>query len=174
MKCIYNYKHILLFLASLLMLSCQNKEKQLHNKLKQSIEDYISKDFSADTRLDSIVILSIDSLTEYHFENYILKPVIENRIEELSFQYNHLSDDKSFEELALKQKTENQINALVDKLLYIQNDQQNNKVDSIQFKYFFVNALIYTYKNNEPTQEYYGFPITTDFQIREINELVFE
>lgn len=157
---------------SIILLSC-NKEKKLHTKLKQVITEYISKDFEKGEKLDSIKILQVDSVSDYHFTKYILENVIENRLEELSFACSHLSDTTSIEELQLKQKYESEINMLIDKTFYYQSLLKNANLDSTNFKYFFVTTKIYTTKHQQQTQEYYGFPITSDFKVREINEIIF-
>lgn len=143
--------------------------------MRKIIEKYIVKDLDAGTKLDSIQILRIDSVSDYHFIAFIIKPVLDNKIDELNFQYNHLSDSGSIEELKLKQETEYQINQLVDKSNYYDNQIATNELDSNNIRYYFVSTLIYTTDSNKKhTQEYYGFPITTNFQIREINELIAE
>ena len=86
-----SFVYIVLFTSSILFLSCRNKEERLHKKIHDTIEDYVVKSLAPNTRIDSIKILQIDSLSEYQFIDYILRPVIENEIEEMSFQYNHLS-----------------------------------------------------------------------------------
>ena len=80
----------LILLLSVVVSSC-NKEKQLERKLHKTIENYIAKDLKKGEQLDSIVILKIDSVSDFHFVKYIIKPVIDNRIEELSFINFHLS-----------------------------------------------------------------------------------
>lgn len=169
-----SFVYIVLFTSSILLLSCRNKEESLHKKIHDTIEDYVAKDLAPNTRIDSIKILRIDSLSEYQFIDYVLKPVIENEIEELSFQYNHLSENGSMDELILKQQTEQQINILVDKLLYYDKKLSLSTKDSGTLSYYFVSTLIYTKTDTTSSQEYYGFPITPDFQIREIKELIAE
>jgi len=162
---------ILTFASMLLLASCQSKEERLNKKLQQVIKEYISKDLKKSEQLDSIKILSVDSVSDYHFTKFILERVIDNRIEELSFACSHLSDSGSIEELQLKQKYEREINMLIDKSIYYQSQLKNAYLDSTNFKYFFVSTLIYTTRNKTPNKEYYGFPITPDFKVREVNEI---
>jgi len=164
---------MLLFMASVLF-SCRSEEERFQKKINDAIKEYVAKSLAPNTRIDSIKILQIDSLSEYQFIDYILRPVIENEIEELSFQYNHLSENGSVDELILKQQTEQQINILVDKLLYYDKKQGVSANDSDKLSYYFVSTLIYTKTDTTSSQEYYGFPITPDFQIREIKELMAE
>lgn len=164
----------IVLLTTILFLSCRNEEERLHKKIHDTIEDYVAKDLTPNSRIDSIKILRIDSLSEYQFIDYVLKPVIENEIEELSFQYNHLSENGSTDELILKQQTEQQINILVDKLLYYDKKLKQSANDSGKLSYYFVSTLVFTKTDTTSSQEYYGFPITPDFKIREIKELISE
>lgn len=167
--------YVTLICFVLIASSCQSKEKRMQKKMQKIIEKYIAQDLNSATKLDSIQILRIDSVSDYHFIAFIIKPVLENKIEELNFQYNYLSDSGSIEELKLKQETEYQINQLIDKSNYYDNQIINNELDSTNIRYYFVSTLIYTTDSNKKhSQEYYGFPITTNFQVREINELIAE
>lgn len=157
----------------LIAVSCLSKEERIQIKMHEVIENYIVKDLKNGTKLDSIQILRIDSVSDYHFIACIIKPVIDNRMDELNYKYNHLSDSGSIEELRLKQDTEYEINKLIDKSNYYNNKLSTETLDSTNIRYYFVSTLIYTTdSNNIVSRDYYGFPITTDFQVREINELI--
>lgn len=159
----------------LLTISCENKEERMQKKIHKVIEKYILTDLNKGTKIDSIKILRIDSVSDYHFVAFIIKPIIDNRLDELNYQFNHLSDSGSIEELKLKQDTEYEINKLIDKSDFYTDKLTNETLDSTNIRYYFVSTLIYTTdSNNNTSRDYYGFPITTDFQVREINELIDE
>ncbi|MDY0015811.1 MAG: hypothetical protein RBS13_06335 [Bacteroidales bacterium] len=167
--------HTLCICFILLTISCENKEKRMQKKVHKVIEKYIVNDLNKETILDSIQILRIDSVSDYHFVAFIIKPIIDNRLDELNYKFNHLSDSGSIEELKLKQDTEYEINKLIDKSNYYSNKLTAEILDSTNIRYYFVSTLIYTTdSNNMPSLDYYGFPITTDFHVREINELIDE
>ena len=162
----------LILLLSVVVSSC-NKEKQLERKLHKTIENYIAKDLKKGEQLDSIVILKIDSVSDFHFVKYIIKPVIDNRIEELSFINFHLSDS-TIEDLQIKQNNERKINELIDKITGYETQLNNNQLDSNNLKYYFVSVKVHTTVSQQALQEYYGFPITPDFQIYEIKDILEE
>ncbi len=171
-RCYSFFSLFFIFFIFLLLTNCQNKEKQLEKKLYKTIENYIIKDLKEKEHLDSIVILKIDSISDFHFVKYIVKPVIDNHIEELSFINSYLSDTNDIKDLQLKQKNETKINTLIDKINYYETQLANGELDSTNFSYYFVSVIIHTTLSLKPKQEYYGFPITTDFHIHEVKEIL--
>ncbi|NLJ82974.1 MAG: hypothetical protein GX330_07610 [Bacteroidales bacterium] len=163
------------FLFSLLIMlfSCNNKTERLHKKIEKTITEYLSKDLNHEDRIDSIQILQVDSLSDYHFTKLIIDQAINNRIDELSFLCSYLTNTEDIEELELRGKYESEINMLIDRSMHYEKQLRTTDLDSSNFKYFFVTTIVFTSKDNVSNQEYYGFPITTDFEIREINEVIF-
>lgn len=164
---------VCLFLLSIALFSCNNKTERLHKKIEKTITEYLSKDLNHEDRIDSIQILQIDSLSDYHFTKLIVDQVINNRIDELSFLCSYLTNTEDIEELELRKRYESEINMLIDRSMHYERQLRTTSLDSSNFKYFFVTTIVFTTKDHISNQEYYGFPITPDFEIREINEVIF-
>jgi hypothetical protein len=159
----------------IILVSCQTKEERLHKKFEAIIKDYVSKDLKKGEKIDSIKILDVDTLSDYHFIKDILEPLLNSRIDELSLTLERLPDSDNIENLQVRQKYEREINLLIDKLQYYQTQRVDAHLDTKNLKFYLVNVVITTSNSTKISKkDYYAFPITPDFHIRELNELLSE
>ena len=157
------------------LMSCgKSRQARLENNLKEAISVYMSENLPADVSVDSIVVLHIDSLSDYGYLLFVEKPVAEDYADRLNLQYNAWPEDGSTEELEQRQRIGDRITVVVNRLEALDRQLADPRTDSTNLKCFFAAVRVYLKKGNQALEpEYYGFPVTPDFRVLE-SEMVDE
>ncbi|MBQ5533628.1 MAG: hypothetical protein IIU04_08770 [Bacteroidales bacterium] len=151
------------------LMSCGNsRQERLENNLKEAISVYMSENLPADVSVDSIVVLHIDSLSDYSYLLFVEKPVAENYAEQLNLEYNSYPEDGDVKVLEQRQRVADKITGVVSRLEALDRELSDPRTDSTNLKCFFAAVRIYMKKGNQVLEpEYYGFPVTPDFRVLE-------
>lgn len=155
-------------LAALLLPACESSQKKLNRRLETAISRYMEANTGADVKVDSVCILHIDSLSDYHYVLFVEKPIAENYAEELNVRYNSYPEDGDVVALEQRQRIADRITLLINRMETMDRQLTEGTLDSTNLKCFFVATRIYLRKGDKPLEpEYYGFPVTPDFQVLE-------
>ena len=162
---------IVFFVAGLLLLgavSCRSPQERLERRLSETISAYLSENLPAGVHVDSVSILNIDSLSDYHYLLFVEKPVAENYADQLNLQYNSFPEDGSTEELEQRQRIGDRITVVVNRLEALERRLADPRTDSTNLKCYFAAVRVCLKKGNQALEpEYYGFPVTPDFRVLE-------
>lgn len=152
--------------TGILLLSCGSRQEKLERRLENAIRGYLTENLEVGMSIDSVCILHIDSLSEYQYLLFVEKPIAENYAEQLNVRYNAFPEDGDVVEMEQRQEIGNQITEVVNKLERLENRLET--ADSTRLKCWFAASRVYMKKGNQVLEpEYYGFPITPDFQVLE-------
>lgn len=155
-------------LSALLLTACESPQEKLNHRLVSVISQYMEANTGADVRVDSVCILHIDSLSDYQYVLFVEKPVAENYAEQLNRQYVSYPEDGDVVGMQQRQRIGDRITAVINKLEAMDNQLAEGGLDSTNLKCFFVATRVYLSKGRQPMEpEYYGFPVTPDFQVLE-------
>ena len=161
-------------LSLLCIVSCRSPQEKLEQRISETISAYMSENLPADVHVDSVRILHIDSLSDYHYPLFVEKPVAEDYADRLNLQYNAWPEDGSTEELEQRQRIGDRITVVVNRLEALDRQLADPRTDSTNLKCFFAAVRVYLKKGNQALEpEYYGFPVTPDFRVLE-SEMVDE
>lgn len=150
------------------IVSCRSPREKLEQRLEASIVEYLNNNGAADVHIDSVRILHIDSLSDYHYLLFVEKPVAENYADQLNAEYNSYPEDGSVEDLEIRQEIASKITALINRMEALDRQLGDPSTDSTNLKCFFTTVRVYMKKGNQALEpEYYGFPVTPDFRVLE-------
>lgn len=166
-----NFKYLFKILCSFLLVcnfSCGGRQSKLEHRLSETIESYLMENSEPGFQIDSLKILHIDSLSDYHYLLFVEKQVAENYLYQMNFRYNSFSEEGNTLEMEQKQLAADRINETINRIEMIDKRLTNPKTDSLNLKYFFTAVKVYAKKDDKILEPvYYGFPITTDFKVVE-------
>ena len=162
------FKYIVVLLSGMMLVACESKEERLERQLSETIRQYLAENLPSEMQVDSLQFLHVDSLTEYQYLLYVERPIAENHLEELHEAYSTYPDDGDVSLLEKKQQIGDEITAIINRLDRFEDRLVNNLADTTRLKCYFVSVKVYMKQENQVLEpEYYGFPITPDFEVLE-------
>ena len=145
-----------------------NRQAKLEKKLCQTVVQYLTDNLAVGTTVDSVRILHIDSLSDYSYLLFVEKPVAENYLEGLHERYASYPEEGTTEEMLLRQQTGDEITRVINWMDRKEELLRGNSLDTANLKCFFVAVRVFMKQNNQVLEpEYYGFPITPDYEVLE-------
>lgn len=151
------------------IVSCGNiRQNRLEKSLSQTVCRYLTENMAVGTTIDSVSILNIDTLSDYSYLLFVEKPVAENYLEELHEQYASFPEEGTGEEMMFRQQVGDEITRVINWLDRKEDLLQNGQLDTANLKCYFVAVRVFLKRDNQQLDpEYYGFPITPDFEVLE-------
>ncbi len=157
-----------LLLVCVLAACGNNRQARLEKELCQTVSQYLTDNLPVGTTIDSVRILHIDSLSDYSYLLFVEKPVAENYLEGLHERYASYPEEGTTEEMLLRQQTGDEITRVINWMDRKEELLRGNSLDTANLKCFFVAVRVFMKQNNQVLEpEYYGFPITPDFEVLE-------
>ena len=157
-----------MLLAGGLMACGDRSRSRLEKRISDTITRYLIENMQVNTVIDSVQILHIDSLSDYGYLLFVEKPVAENYLEGLHERYASFPAEGTTDEMLLRQQTGDEITRVINWLDRKEELLRSNSLDTANLKCFFVAARVYLKQNNQVLEpEYFGFPITPDFEVLE-------
>lgn len=161
-------RYIFVWILLVLTCACSNKEQQLKEKLTQTITQYAQSNIQG-LHVDSVNIHGIDTLTDMDFA-YMSKVILQNKQSELESHYLMYSEPETAEERIEQYELNRKLDEIKNNVIYWDSVLLDNNTDTSSLRYYFVSVSIFGQVGHLGSQKYdIGFPITTDFKVKEIH-----
>ena len=148
------------------IVSCSSPKEKLVKNLRSTIIKYMDANKGKSDKIDSIVILDIDTLTPASYM-FLYQQSLQNKVEALGQQQGQASESGNDE---LSESIAKESGKTLNKLDSCNKALENPSMDkSSVWGYFVITKIYVKHPDNEVEVMDIGFPITADFKVKEMD-----